>query len=119
MGRKDKEGLYYIVGRKKDMIKVSGQIVFPAEIEEVLHKHPWVGEAAVIGMADALRGETIKAFVIAKEKDKVTEQDLKQFCREHLAHFKLPQQVVFVDVLPKTRSGKVDKAVLKQTEHNF
>lgn len=114
LGRKDSEGLYYIVGRKKDMIKVSGQIVFPAEIEEALHKHPLIAEAAVVGVPDALRGETIKAFVIVKEKDKVSEQDLKQFCRQHLAHFKLPQQVVFVDSLPKTRTGKIDKTLLKQ-----
>lgn len=114
LGRRDEEGLYYICGRKKDMIKVSGQIVFPAEIEEVLHKHPDVKEAAVIGVADALRGEVIQAYVVHKDQGAATEQNIKQFCREHLAHFKLPQTVVFVENLPKTRTGKVDKVALKQ-----
>jgi acyl-CoA synthetase (AMP-forming)/AMP-acid ligase II len=114
LGRRDKEGLYYIVGRKKDMIKVSGQIVFPAEIEEAIHKHPSIREAAVIGVPDALRGEAVKAFVVLKEGADAAEQDLKQFCRQHLAHFKLPQDFVFVGSLPKTRTGKVDKTLLKQ-----
>ncbi|MFH0877256.1 MAG: AMP-binding protein [Candidatus Omnitrophota bacterium] len=114
LARRDSEGLYYIVGRKKDMIKVSGQIVFPAEIEEVIHKHPEVKEVAVVGVPDSLRGEAIAAFVVLKENARLTEQDLKQFCREHLAHFKLPHKVSFVEDLPKTRSGKVDKALLKE-----
>jgi long-chain acyl-CoA synthetase len=114
LGRRDEEGLYYICGRKKDMIKVSGQIVFPAEIEEVLHKHPDIKEAAVIGVADALRGEVIQAYVVHKDQGSATEQNIKQFCREHLAHFKLPQTIVFVEDLPKTRTGKVDKVALKQ-----
>jgi acyl-CoA synthetase (AMP-forming)/AMP-acid ligase II len=114
LGRRDPDGLYYIVGRKKDMIKVSGQIVFPAEIEEVLHKHPDVREAAVIGANDALRGESVKAFIVLKEDTSVSEADLKQFCRERLAHFKLPQAIEFMSDLPKTRAGKVDKVLLKQ-----
>jgi acyl-coenzyme A synthetase/AMP-(fatty) acid ligase len=114
LARRDKEGLYYIVGRKKDMIKVSGQIVFPAEVEEAFHKHPDVKEAAVIGAPDRLRGESVKAYVVLKDGANTTDQDLKQFGREHLAHFKLPQEIVFVQALPKTRSGKVDKAALKQ-----
>ncbi len=114
LARCDTEGLYYIVGRKKDMIKVSGQIVFPSEIEEALHKHPDVKEAAVVGEADRLRGENVKAFVVLKDGARATDQDLKQFCREHLAHFKLPHTIVFTQTLPKTRSGKVDKVALKQ-----
>jgi acyl-CoA synthetase (AMP-forming)/AMP-acid ligase II len=114
LGRKDDEGMYYIAGRKKDMIKVSGQLVFPPEIEEVLHKHPLVKEAAVVGVADALRGEAVKAFVVIKEGQSVLEQELRQFCREHLAHFKLPHTFVFVDQLPKNRVGKIDKALLKE-----
>jgi long-chain acyl-CoA synthetase len=113
LGRRDAEGLYYIVGRKKDMIKVSGQIVFPAEVEEALHKHPEVQEVAVVGVADTLRGEAVKAFIVKRPGSSLSEQDVKSFSREHLAHFKLPHFVTFVDVLPKTRSGKVDKTVLK------
>ena len=114
LARCDEEGLYYIVGRKKDMIKVSGQIVFPYEIEEVIHSHPAVKEVAVVGVSDALRGEAIKTFVVAREGVAVDEQDIRQFCRGRLAHFKLPQSVAVVGALPKTRSGKVDKAALKQ-----
>lgn len=114
LAKKDKDGMYYIVGRKKDMIKVAGEIVFPAEVEEVIHKHPAVSEVAVIGVPDALRGESVKAFVVLKDLKTGSEQELKQFCRQHLAHFKLPHTIVFVENLPKTRSGKVDKALLKQ-----
>ncbi len=114
LARKDAQAMYYIMGRKKDMIKVSGQLVFPSEVEEAIHKHPKVKEVAVIGIPDELRGEAVKAFVILKEKDAAGEQELRQFCRQHLAHFKLPHSFTFVENLPKTRSGKIDKAALKQ-----
>lgn len=114
LGRKDNEGMFYIAGRKRDVCKVGGQLVFPAEIEEALHKHPHVKEAAVIGVADALRGEAIRAYVVLKDGETLEEQDLKQFCRQHLAHFKLPANIVFVKDLPKTRTNKIDKAVLKE-----
>ena len=114
LAKKDADGMYYIVGRKKDMIKVSGQLVFPPEVEEVLHKHPQVKEVAVVGVPDPLRGEMVKAFLVLKDKSVVEEQDLRQFCREHLAHFKLPHTFIFVDQLPKTRTGKIDKALLKE-----
>ncbi|HQP92049.1 MAG TPA: long-chain fatty acid--CoA ligase, partial [Candidatus Omnitrophota bacterium] len=91
-----------------------GQLVFPAEVEEALHKHPEVKEAAVIGALDPLRGESVRAFVTLKSGASLSEQELRQFCREHLAHFKLPHSISFVDTLPKTRSGKVDKTVLKE-----
>lgn len=116
LAKKDAAGLYYIVGRKKDMIKVAGQLVFPSEVEEAIHKHPAVKEAAVVGVEDALRGETVKAFVVLKDhRSAVIEQELRQFCRQHLAHFKVPQDFEIVADLPRTRSGKVDKTLLKQT----
>jgi acyl-CoA synthetase (AMP-forming)/AMP-acid ligase II len=118
LGRRDKEGMYYIAGRKKDMVKVSGQIVFPAEIEEAIHKHPSVAEVGVIGVSDALRGEVLKAFVVLKAGVSLTDQDVKQFCRQHLAHFKIPHTVVFAEALPKTRTGKIDKAALRQNSVN-
>ena len=114
LGRQDKERMFYIAGRKRDVCKVGGQLVFPSEIEEVIHKHPGVKEAAVVGIADALRGEAIRAFVVFKDGRETAEQDLKQFCRQHLAHFKLPASFVFVKDLPKTRTNKVDKELLKQ-----
>lgn len=114
LARRDNEGMYYIMGRKKDMIKAAGQLVFPSEVEEAIHKHPAVKEAAVIGVPDALRGETVKAFVVLKERGAISDSDLRQFCRQHLAHFKLPQSFVFMDELPKNRAGKTDKVALKQ-----
>ncbi|MFH1692274.1 MAG: AMP-binding protein [Candidatus Omnitrophota bacterium] len=114
LGKKDEEGMFYIAGRKRDVCKVGGQLVFPSEIEEVVHKHPGVKEVAVVGVADRLRGEAVCAFVVLKDGQQASEQDLKQFCRQHLAHFKLPASFVFMKDLPKTRTNKVDKAVLKQ-----
>lgn len=114
LGRRDGEGMYYICGRKKDMVKVAGQIVFPAEIEEALHKHLSVAEAAVIGVPDTLRGEALKAFIVLKNGTQLAEAEARQFCREHLAHFKIPHSFSFVESLPKTRTGKIDKVLLKQ-----
>lgn len=114
LARCDSEGLYYIVGRKKDMIKVAGQIVFPAEIEEVLHKHPQIKEAAVIGVADQLRGEAVKAIIVLNDGTGIDDHELRQFCRKHLAHFKLPHSFEVVESLPKNRAGKVDKIALKR-----
>ncbi len=108
----DEAGFYYIVGRKKDMIKVAGEIVFSAEVEEKILKNPKVQEAAVIGVADKLRGEVPKAFIAAKAEQTLDEQELKEFLKEHLAHFKMPHYFVFVDELPKNRTGKIDKTRL-------
>jgi acyl-coenzyme A synthetase/AMP-(fatty) acid ligase len=96
------------------MIKVAGEIVFEPEIEQVLHKHPDISEVAVIGVLDKLRGEVPKAFVVLKEGVKITEEDLRHFCRKHLAHFKIPHYFEFCESLPKTRSGKIDKEKLRR-----
>ena len=113
LGRFDAEGDLYIVGRIKEMIKVSGEIVFEPEIESVIHKHQDVAEVAVIGVSDTLRGEVPKAFVVLKEDSKVKEEDLRYFCREHLAHFKIPHYFEFILSLPKNRAGKIDKEKLR------
>lgn len=110
----DREGFLYIVGRKKEMIKVAGEIVFEPEIESVIHKHSDVAEVAVIGVPDKLRGEVPKAFVVLKEGSQITEDDLRHFCRQHLAHFKIPHYFEFLKELPKTRTGKIDKTSLKK-----
>ncbi|RKY44785.1 MAG: hypothetical protein DRP80_01060 [Candidatus Omnitrophota bacterium] len=108
----DKEGLFYIVGRKKDMIKVSGEIVFSPEVEEKIQLYPKVKEVAVIGVPDKLRGEVPKAFVVVKEEETLGEEELKEFLRKHLAHFKIPHYFEFLSQLPKTRTGKIDKKLL-------
>jgi len=113
LGRFDKEGYLYIVGRKKEMIKVAGEIVFEPEVESAIHKHPEVAEVAVIGVADELRGEVPKAFVALKPESKVSEGELRYFLRQHLAHFKIPHYFDFTDVLPKNRAGKIDKEILR------
>ncbi|MBI5149527.1 MAG: AMP-binding protein [Candidatus Omnitrophica bacterium] len=114
LGRFDKEGFLYIVGRKKEMIKVAGQIVYAPEVEAALQKHESVSETAVIGVPDSLRGETVKAFVVLRNGANVTSEDLRYFAKEHLAHFKVPQSVEIRSVLPKNRTGKIDKELLKQ-----
>ncbi len=108
----DEQGLFYIVGRIKDMIKVAGEIVIAAEVEQRIYKHPKVKEAAVIGVADNLRGEVPKAFIVTKESQKLEAQELKDFLKNHMANFKIPHHFEFVNDLPKNRTGKIDKRKL-------
>jgi len=114
----DSQGLFYIVGRKKDMIKVGGEVVFSSEVEEKILLHPEVKEAAVIGVPDKLRGEVPKAFVVLKESEKLLQAELKEFLKKHLAHFKIPHYIEFRKKLPKTRTGKIDKKRLKNEENS-
>ena len=113
LGRFDAEGFLYIVGRKKEMIKVGGEIVFEPEVESVLLRHPDIAEAAVIGVFDRLRGELPKAFLVVKEGKSILDEDLRYFLRQHLAHFKIPHYFEFCDELPKNRTGKIDKEILR------
>jgi acyl-CoA synthetase (AMP-forming)/AMP-acid ligase II len=113
--RRDPQGRYYIVGRKKEMLKVGGEIVFCLEVEEAIQRHPKVKEAAVLGVADQLRGEVPKAFVAVKEGEKLEAEELRYFLRGHLAHFKIPHQFQLVPALPKNRVGKIDKEKLRDT----
>ncbi len=113
LGRFDSEGFLYIAGRKKEMIKVAGQIVYAPEVEAALCKHKDVLEAAVIGVPDTMRGEAVKAFVVLKEDADVDGLQLKYFVKEHLANFKVPQTIEIRTNLPKNRTGKIDKEILK------
>lgn len=110
----DREGWFYIVDRKKDMINASGFKVWPREVEDVLYRHPAVREAAVVGVADPYRGETVKAVLALKAGQTVTEQDVIEFCRELLATYKVPRQVQFVEEIPKTASGKFLRRELRK-----
>lgn len=114
LGRFDDEGCLYIVGRKKEMIKVAGEIVFEPELEAAIHKHSDIAEVAVIGVADKLRGEVPKAIVVLKEGRALSESELRQFSRKHLAHFKIPHYFEFRKSLPKNKAGKIDKAALRK-----
>ncbi|MCK9572523.1 MAG: AMP-binding protein [Candidatus Omnitrophica bacterium] len=113
LGKFDAQGYLYIVGRKKEMIKVGGEIVFEPEVESVLYKHPDIAEAAVVGVNDKLRGEVPKAFLVTKEGKVLKEEDLRYFLRGHLAHFKIPHYFEFCSALPKNRTGKIDKEKLR------
>lgn len=114
IARRDELGRYSIVGRIKEMIKVGGEIVFEPEVEAVLQRHPKVKEAAVIGVADKLRGEVPKAFIVAHDGSSLDGQELRDFLRQHIAHFKIPHHFEFPAALPKNRTGKIDKESLRR-----
>ncbi len=118
MAKMDDDGYFYIVDRKKDMIIAGGYNIYPREVEEVLYEHPAVLEAAVIGVPDPYRGETVKAFIVLKPeyRGKVTEEEIIKFCRERLAAYKVPRIVEFRDELPKSTVGKILRRVLKEEE---
>jgi len=115
IGRVDEEGYFRIEERKKDMLKVSGFSVFPAEVEAMMYRHPAIAEVGVVGVADPYRGEEPLAFVVLKPEAKggVTEGDIAEWCKINMAAYKAPRQVRFIDMLPKTASGKVLKRVLR------
>ena len=114
IGELDEDGYLYIRGRKKEMILVSGYNVFPREIEEALHQHPAVREAAVVGRADAYRGELPVAFIVPDQNNGVDENALQQHCAGCLAPYKIPAEFRMLEQLPKTVVGKVDKVALRQ-----
>jgi len=116
IGRMDAEGWFYVVDRRKDMIDASGFKVLPREVEEVLLMHPKVREAVVAGVPDAYRGETVKAYVVLKPGEGASEEEVVEFCRLHLAAFKVPRKVDFRAELPKTMVGKYLRRVLVDEE---
>ena len=107
IARMDEDGYFYIVDRKKELIKPGGYQVWPREVEEVLTAHPKVLEAGVAGIPDPYRGETVKAWIVFKAGETATEEDLKAFCKERLAAYKVPTHYEFRPELPKTTVGKI------------
>ncbi|MBK7814001.1 MAG: AMP-binding protein [Rhodocyclaceae bacterium] len=114
IGEFDRDGYLYVRDRKKEMVKVSGFNVFPREVEEVLHAHPAVLEAAVIGVADAYKGEAVRAFVVLRRGATADFDALATHCRQYLARYKVPSRIDIVAELPKTRVGKHDKLRLRE-----
>jgi long-chain acyl-CoA synthetase len=116
LGYLDDDGYLFIVDRKKDLIKTCGFQVWPREIEEVISTHPSVAEVGVVGLPDNMRGEVVKAWVVLRVDCALTPADLKLYCRDRLAPYKVPAKYEFVADLPKTQVGKVLRRVLRQTE---
>lgn len=109
----DEEGYVTIVDRKKDMILTGGENVYSTEVENVLYMHPAILECAVIGIPDPKWGEAVKGVVVLKSGQKATEQEVIQFCKERLAHYKAPKSIDFIGALPRTGSGKIHKKDLR------
>jgi long-chain acyl-CoA synthetase len=107
IGRMDEDGFFYIVDRKKELIKPGGFQVWPREVEEVIMENEKVLEVGVAGVPDPYRGETVKAWVVVKPGQSMTEEEVKQWCKDRMAKFKIPTQVEFRQELPKTTVGKI------------
>jgi acyl-CoA synthetase (AMP-forming)/AMP-acid ligase II len=114
VGKIDDRGFVYVLDRIKDMINRGGENIYSVEVENALCRHPGVAEAAVIGVPDAVFGEAVKAYILLKEGATLTEDGLKDHCREHLADYKIPKHVEFVADLPRNQAGKIMKKALRE-----
>lgn len=112
----DEEGYFYIVGRKKEMIIAGGYNIYPVEVEDVIYQHPAVAEACVFGVPDSYLGEIVKAGIVPKKGRHVTEQEIKDWCNERLARYKVPRLIEFKDQLPRTAVGKILRRKLVEEE---
>jgi len=112
----DDDGYFRIVDRKKDLIISAGMNIYPREVEEVLHQHPKVMEAAVVGIPNKVRDEVVKAFIVARPGETITRSELLEFCRDKLSRYKLPREIEVRESLPKSIVGKVLKRVLRDEE---
>jgi len=118
VGYMDEQGWFYIVDRKKDQINAGGYKVWPREVEDVLYEHEAVREAAVVGVADEYRGETVKAFVSLRAGKSVSEEELIAFCKQRMAAYKYPRYIEFLDEIPKTVTGKMLRRELRTREQS-
>ncbi|WP_049923719.1 long-chain-fatty-acid--CoA ligase [Halopiger djelfimassiliensis] len=116
LGYHDEDGFFYVVDREKHMIVTGGYNVYPREVEELLFEHPAVADAAVTGIPDERRGETVKAFIVPTPDADVTADEIREYCLENLAEYKHPREVEFVEELPRTTTGKVQKFKLRERE---
>ena len=113
IGYVDSDGFLFLVDRKKDMIIKGGENIYPAELEDVVYRHPKVAEAAIVGVPDALHGESVVAFVVVKAGEQLSEAEVLQFMASTVSKFKLPQRVYFRDALPKVGVGKILRRELR------
>jgi fatty-acyl-CoA synthase len=114
LGVKDANGNFMVTGRIKDMIIRGGENVYPKEIEEFLYTMPGIKDVQVVGITSVKYGEEVGAFVIAKDGTKLTEEEVRDFCRGKISRFKIPKYVFFVDAFPQTASGKIQKYKLRE-----
>lgn len=114
IGKMDDYGYLFLTGLKKDMVITKGQNIFPSDIETILLSHPKVSDAAVTGIPDEMRGEVVGAIVVLKLGELITEQEIKKFCLDRLANFKVPKQIIFMEYLPRTNDGKIDKKAIRK-----
>jgi long-chain acyl-CoA synthetase len=117
VGYHDEDGFFYVVDREKHVIVTAGYNVYPREVEELLFEHEAVAEAAVVGIPDERRGETVKAYVVTVPGADVTEDDIRDYCLANLAEYKHPREVAFVEELPRTTTGKVQKFELVEQDN--
>ena len=115
LGYLDDDGYIFLAGRAKDFIKRGGEMISPEEVEQVLHSHPAIDEAAIIGVPDVDWGERVRAIVVLKDGHSTSEEEIVEHCRQRLASFKKPESVVFASELPRNPLGKVVKRVLRET----
>ena len=115
LGYLDDDGYIFLAGRAKDFIKRGGEMISPEEVEQVLHSHPSIDEAAIIGVPDVDWGERVRAIVVLKDGHSTSEEEIVEHCRDRLASFKKPESVVFIGELPRNPLGKVVKRVLRET----
>ena len=110
------DGCFHIAGRLKEMIIRGGENVYPREIEEFLHGHPKIADVYVVGLPDERLGETVLAWIKIRAGESATEDEVREFCRGRIAHFKIPQYIRFVDSFPMTVTGKVQKFRIREQE---
>jgi len=114
LGMLDREGFLYLVDRKADVITKAGFPVYPSEVEAILAQHPKIEECTVIGVADRVHGEEVKAYIILRPDQTATKEEIFEFCKSRLAFYKCPRHIEFVDNLPHSVTGKVLKHLLRE-----
>ena len=115
----DEDGYAFIVDRKKDMINVGGEKVFPSEVEDMMINHPKIRDLVIVGIPDDLRGEAPKAFIALKEGERMTLEELRRYCKPLMAPYKIPVAVAFLDEIPRSAAGKAQRKQLKDQEWNL
>jgi fatty-acyl-CoA synthase len=110
------DGYFRITGRLKDMIIRGGENIYPREVEEFLYTHPKIADVQIVGLPDERLGETVAAWIKLKAGETASEEEIREYCKGRIAHFKIPHQIRFVDSFPMTVTGKIQKYMIRQME---